>query len=193
MHGLNVRDVNMDEIWKDVIGYEGLYQVSNLGRVRSIYRYKKVLTPICISGGYNQVQLCKKGKVKAMLLHRFVASVFLENRNKPCVNRKDGDKSNNSIDNLEWCTYSENEKHSYHVLHKKANKNRLGLYGAQCCNHKDVIQLSLNGSTINEFESISEASRKTGIIRGNIWDVMNGRRNHAGGFKWKYKTFNGLK
>lgn len=81
--------MNMDEIWKDVIGYEGLYQVSNLGRVRSIYRYKKVLTPICINGGYNQVQLCKKGKVKAMLLHRLVASVFLENRdNKPCVNHK---------------------------------------------------------------------------------------------------------
>lgn len=181
----------MNEIWKDVIEYEGLYQVSNFGRVRSTYRYKKVLTPILVNSGYNQVQLCKNGKVKAMLLHRLVASAFLENiGNKPCVNHKDGDKSNNSIGNLEWCTYSENERHSYRVLNKKANKTRLGLYGAKCYNHKNIIQLSLNGYTIKEFGSISEASRETGIRHGNIWAVMNGRRNHAGGFKWKYKTFN---
>lgn len=174
------------EIWKDIDGYKGLYQISNMGRVRSIYRYKKVLKPL--GGVYKQVQLCKNKHVKAHLIHRLVASAFVPNIElKPCVNHIDGDKLNNCADNLEWMTYSENEIHSYKVLGKKANCNRLGLYGSNCYNHRCINQLSMSGHIIRQFESRGEASRATGISSGNIWLAMNGKRSHAGGFKWSYK------
>lgn len=184
---MNVKEVNMNEVWRDIIGYEGLYQVSNLGKVRSLFRYKKVLKPLLVGAGYYQVQLSQKGNVKVKLLHRLVAIAFLDNPNNlPCVNHKDGDKSNNTVTNLEWCTYSDNEKHSYSVL-KKKSKGRLGLFGSRCYNHKNILQISDTGLVINEFESRGEASRLTGISSGNIWLAMNGRRIHAGGFRWIYK------
>lgn len=179
----------MDEIWKDIVGYEGLYQVSNMGHVRSLFRYKKVLKPLKASGGYYQVQLSNRKIIKSLLLHRLVACAFLDNvNNLPCVNHIDGDKSNNKVTNLEWCTYSDNEKHSYSILKKRPVRSRLGMVGSKCYNHKHVLQLSENDEIINEFESRGEASRKTGASSGNIWSAMNGRRTYAGGYKWKYKN-----
>lgn len=176
----------MLEIWKDIGGYEGLYQVSNLGRVKSLFRYKKILKGNVVSGGYIQVQLCKRGKATNYLIHRIVAFAFLNNSdNKPCVNHIDGNKTNNSPDNLEWVTYSENEFHSYNVLGKKPNKTHLGICGGLCYNSKPIFQISSSGNVIKKFESIGEVERILGIRHSNVQMVLKGKRHTAGGYHWK--------
>ena len=95
----------MEEIWKDVVGYEGLYEVSNFGNVRSLFRYKKQLRWDVANNRYATVQLFKNKIGKRLLVHRLVAEAFLPNpRNLPVVNHKDENKLNNNVDNLEWCT-----------------------------------------------------------------------------------------
>jgi hypothetical protein len=125
-----------NEVWKDIKGYEGLYQVSNLGRVKSLDRIinysnglnskhkGKILTKEKTRDNYNRVTLSLNNKQKRFQVHRLVAKHFLKNiNNKPCVNHIDGNKLNNIVENLEWCTYSENEIHSYNFL-SKINSNR---------------------------------------------------------------------
>lgn len=100
----------MEEIWKDIVGYEGLYQVSNLGRVKNNI---KLLSTKVVSSGYPSVMLCKSGKSKRQRIHRLVLDAFVPNiENKPNGNHIDGDKSNNLLHNLEWVTVSENSKHA---------------------------------------------------------------------------------
>lgn len=127
----------MKEIWKDIKGYEGLYQVSNLGRVKSLDRtYKssltntetitrrgKVLKPL-FNRGYYYVALSSGNKVIRKSIHRLVAETFIPNNlNKPQVNHKDGNKKNNNVKNLEWATQSENQLHRFSCLgHKEATK-----------------------------------------------------------------------
>ena len=104
----------MTEIWKDIVGYEGLYQVSNLGNVKRLKGYKgrgkgyiveeHLIKPSISSNGYQNVVLCKNGKTKTFTMHRLVAIAFLYNSdNLPQVNHKDKNKLNNWVDNLEWC------------------------------------------------------------------------------------------
>lgn len=112
------------EIYKDIIGYEGIYQISNLGNVKSLKYNKERILNKELSKGYYRFSLCLNNKTTHFLSHRLVALHFIDNSlNKPCVNHKDGNKLNNSIDNLEWCTHSENENHSYKEL-KKINPIR---------------------------------------------------------------------
>lgn len=100
----------MIEIWKDIVGYEGLYQMSNLGRIRNNSIELKQYTQF----GYNSVGLWKDKKCKKFRVHRLVAQAFIPNpHNFPHINHKDGDKSNNNVDNLEWCTYQYNIQHSF--------------------------------------------------------------------------------
>ncbi len=106
----------MKEVWKDIPGYEGYYQVSNKGRIRSLDRIKiikgQILKQMDNGRGYKKVTLCKNGRYKQTYAHRLVGKVFLDNEeNKRTINHKDGDKSNNKVNNLEWATYSENERH----------------------------------------------------------------------------------
>lgn len=126
--------INMEEIWKDIPGYEGYYQASNLGRIKSIDRittavsswndvvinrhYKGIIKKITLKSiGYQQVTLAKEGKHKRELVHRIVALAFIDNPlNKPEINHIDGNKSNNAVDNLEWATSSENQIHANDVL-----------------------------------------------------------------------------
>lgn len=114
----------MQEIWKDVKGYEGLYQVSNLGRVKSIqyfnhknnkaYTRNRLLKPIINEKGYARVDLFKNKKSKRVRIHRLVAETFIPNMyNLPEINHIDGNKQNNCIDNLEWCTHKHNMKEAY--------------------------------------------------------------------------------
>ena len=109
------------EIWKDIKDYEGLYQISNKGRVYS-YRTNKFLSICYTSKGYQIVGFKINGKQVMKQIHRLVAESFIENpENKPCVNHKDGNKENNCVDNLEWCTYSENNKHAYKTKLRKSH------------------------------------------------------------------------
>ena len=125
----------MKEIWKDIAGYEGLYQASDKGRIRSLSHYAKnnvnggqrmtkgrVLTPYKLPSGYLMVKLSKSEARKKISVHRLIALTFIDNKNNlPEVNHKDGDKSNNSIENLEWVSRKENQNHMYdHGLNKKA-------------------------------------------------------------------------
>ena len=105
----------MKEIWKDIPGYEGLYQASNLGRIKKIWKTKEsIMKPALQKEGYLRLGLFKNGKRKSYQLHRLIALCFVENKeNKKYVNHKDGNKQNNNADNLEWVTASENLKHAY--------------------------------------------------------------------------------
>ena len=105
----------MQELFKDIKGYEGLYQISNLGDVKTIYKYRpsRNLKPV-IRKGYYTVTLCKDGNIKIHSVHRLLAEAFIDNPdNLPVINHKDGNRLNNSINNLEWCTQKENIRHAF--------------------------------------------------------------------------------
>ena len=172
------------EIWKPVVGYEGFYEVSNLGRVRSLDRKFKTRQGRIISvkgqpikadpskrSGYVQVHLSNNGDRRTYQLHRVVAKSFVENpENKPEINHKDGIKTNNRADNLEWVTPSENQIHSRDVLHRK-------YYG------KPVVCVE-TGET---FENAAEAARQKGMkTYKHICSCCKGRRERTGGYHWKY-------
>ena len=121
----------MQEVWKDVLGYEGLYQVSNYGNVRSIKRQGSngnYLKQRIDKNGYKCVVLCKHNSLKNFFVHRLVATAFIENKNAyPCVNHKDENKENNEVNNLEWCTVRYNNLYNGLIIRKiqKRQKNRL--------------------------------------------------------------------
>lgn len=158
------------EIWKDVVGYEGLYQVSNLGRIkRKDHILYKTLR------NYYGVKLCKNNIKCFKYIHRIVAQAFIPNpENKSQVNHIDGNKLNNCVDNLEWVTRSENTKHAYKIGLEKPTKI------------SPVIQYDLKGNKIKEYESIKEAKKKNKKC-SKISDCCSGKRKTAGGYIWKYK------
>lgn len=176
-----------NEIWKDVAGYEGLYQVSNEGRVKSLARTyigkgggeypikERILKPITDSYGYLIVGLCTGGKQKMHKVHRLVCQAFHENPdNKPQVNHVNEDKTDNRACNLEWCTCKENNNHGTH--NERSAKNR----------SKSVGQYTLDGDLVKAWQSTNEVERQTGFSCGHISKVANGSRKTAYGFIWKY-------
>lgn len=179
----------MKEIWKDINGYEGIYQVSNIGRVKSLkFGKERVLKPKIDMAGYLIISLYNDGiERKTTSVHRLVCSAFLNNpENKRTVNHINGIKTDNRLENLEWLTYSENQRHAYNNgLRKGALTGKFGKY-----NHlsKPICQYSKNGEFINEFEGFMDAYRKTGINNGNINQCCKCNRNYAGGYIWKYKN-----
>lgn len=167
----------IEEIWKDIKGYEEFYQISNLGNVRSLPRNgtinkSRILKPNNVKN-YLQVSLQKHGKTKYQKVHRIVAETFIPNPNNyPQVNHIDGNKHNNRVDNLEWVTSSENQLHSYYTL-----KNNI----------KPVLQYDRNGNFIKEWINPAKAGDTLKIVRQNIYDCCNGKRKTAGNYIWKYK------
>lgn len=165
----------MEEIWKDIEGYEGLYQVSNLGRVKSL-NYKRsgkegILTPTPIYGGYMHINLYKNGKPKPYLIHRLVAQSFIPNPNNlPEVNHKDENKENNSVDNLEWCTSKYNANHG--TRNKRVSENNKG----KNPNIRKVICVT----TGEIFDCIKDAEEKYGVANQNITACCRGRQKSAG-------------
>lgn len=138
------------EIWKDIEGYENLYRISNIGRVQRVTS-GRILRSYDVHLGYLQVHLCKDGKVKNMFVHRLVAMAFIPNPdNLPVVNHKDRNPSNNKVDNLEWCTQEYNSKYADAQIRKGISRR------------KPIIQLSLNGEFIREWESATIASKALG-------------------------------
>ena len=142
------------EIWKDIEDYNGLYQISSFGRVKST-RYNRYLKLIFNKKGYARIHLNKKGKLKSFRVHRLVASAFIPNPdNKPQVNHKDGNKTNNCIDNLEWVTNEENYCHA--IRNNLVQRNR-----RKCA-------LLFNGKEIKRFGSIRQAQLETNGKYGNV-------------------------
>jgi hypothetical protein len=175
------------EVWKSVDDYEGFYEVSNMGDVRSMNRYTKdgkflkgkVLKQGLCTSGYKHVVFCKDGIKKDMLVHRLVARAFLQNENKYAeINHKDEDKCNNVVSNLEWCDRVYNNNYN-----SVAARNLLKATKAII---KGVLQIK-DGRTIGIFESMKEAERATGIFHESISACCRGKRRSAGGFNWSYK------
>lgn len=186
------------EIFKDIEGYEGLYQISNLGNVKSLARYKKnhnklqkveerILKANISNRGYYYVMLNKNGKQEHKMIHILMAKAFIPNiNNYPIVNHKDGNKLNINLDNLEWCTYSHNNKEAYRLgLKIGAVKNKLGYDNWKS---KPIYQYDLDGNFIREWACSREVKRQLGINASNIRACCNGQRNKAGGYMWKYKS-----
>ena len=172
----------MQEIWKPVVGYEGLYEISNLGRVKSLPRngtsFSEKILQHSIAKGYRQVILSKNNERKSVTIHRLVATAFLPNeKNYPCINHKDENKQNNDVSNLEWCSYAYNN--TYNDRAKKASKKT----------GKKVLCVELN--TI--FNSLAEAERATNIKAGNICWCCKGNWLSAGGYHWRYADERGWK
>lgn len=256
------------EVWKDVSRFEGFYQVSNLGRIKSvdriitdrnrpnrcIFHEGRIIRQSVDKVGYYSLHLSVKSKVSVKRVHRIVAEAFIPNPdNFPCINHKDETRTNNSASNLEWCTHKYNTNYGT-CIERIRNKNILrtdmgtpiyqySLDGSFVCrhdsissierslgfskrsirqvldgvhasshgyiwikskdddmakrlsqwynnpkNHHKVVQLDLAGNRITEYNSISEASRATGIDRSNIGRCCTGDGYHktAGGYKWEF-------
>ena len=170
-----------NEIWKDVKGYEGIYQVSNYGRIKALRRIKKsgiknnfyvvqkerILRQFINEDKYCYVTLYKNGRNKSKRVHRLVAEVFLDNndKQKSVINHIDKNACNNRVSNLEYCTQAYNARYS---LAKK------------------VKQLSLTGNLIKIWDSTMDVERNTGISNVGISYVCNRKRKTAGGYKWEY-------
>ena len=176
----------LNEIWKPIKGYEGLYEVSNLGRIKSLKRLvkkwdgyrivsEKILTPRVNNRGYLRINLCKDGITKTFSPHRLVAEAFIPNPdNLPCVNHKDENPLNNVVSNLEWCTYSYNNSYGN-------RNNRIALSKS-----KPVLQYTLDGEFVREWASTMECGRN-GFNQGSVSACCRGERNKHKNYIWKYK------
>ena len=153
------------EIFKNIKGYDGIYQISNLGNVKSLKYNKQRLLKKEITKGYYRFNLCLNNKTKHFLSHRLVAENFIiNNNNKPCVNHIDGNKLNNNFLNLEWVTYSENEIHSYKKLNKINPIRKLSL--TQVTEIKENAKKGINGN-------IKEYSIKYNVHIKTILNILN--------------------
>lgn len=192
----------MEEIWKDVVGYEGLYQVSNLGRVRSLDRVVKSrngfrtikghILSNCFDGRYYHVTLTKGKRQSIKLVHRLVATAFIPNiSNKETVNHKDGNKLNNFVfintdgsvnyekSNLEWCTFRENIKHAFVT----------GLATTQITHYRGVNAFrSSDDSFVGEYFSQHEAAKVLGLNVAHICSVLKGRVKQTKGYYFTYNN-----
>lgn len=179
--------------WKDIVGYENEYQINQFGEIRTLNdspKLKKydVLKPqISKRNGYVYQMLYKNGKEKLLRVHRLVAMAFLPNPNNlPQVNHKDGNKQNNSVDNLEWCEQSDNMKHAYkNGLQIPSENQRKAIINTNKLKQKKVCQIK-DGKIINTFSGISEASRQTKISISCISRCCNLKRKSTNGYEWRF-------
>ena len=169
----------IEEQWLDISGYEGLYQISNFGRVKSFYfKNPRILKPHKVKG-YSNVELYKNKKKKQFYIHRLVMENFcpIENMNVLDVNHKDEDKSNNHISNLEWMTHKDNLNYG-----SRAEKARMKMQGKNSSRSKKVRCVEKNVI----YEALREAERQLGIPATNISKACKGKIKTAGGYHWKY-------
>ena len=186
------------ENWKDIKGYEGFYQVSDCGRIKSlerdVYRQngtfhhhlkEKILVPILDKDGYQYVNLSKNGKRKVMTIHRLVAMAFLPNpENKSQINHKNEIKTNNVVENLEWCTASYNI--NFGTRTERSIQNRRSYKLGDNPSAKPVFCVELN----KKFDCAKSAQEELGIDRMSIGKACRGKRKTAGGFHWRYANEN---
>lgn len=186
----------MKEIWKDIPEYEGLYQASNLGKIKRVDRYakcfisnqhksnvatkkhlkEKILKCKVDKDGYYGISLHKDGKTKYFRVCRLIAMAFMPSNDKALqINHKDENKRNDCVDNLEWCTCKYNQ--NYGMRNKKISKSRM----------RKVYKYDLQGNFIEEFESINSAAKSVNKSFSNISLVCSGKQKTCGGYKWSYE------
>ena len=170
----------MEEVWCDIKGFEGKYQVSNMGRVKSLgndkSRKEKILSPSKDKDNYLIVSFCKCGKSKKYKVHRLVLMTFspVENMSELQVNHKDENKTNNRLENLEWVTCKENCNHGSRNA-RAAEKKAI-----------PIVQLTLDGKFVKDWKSIHAAEREGGFDQGNINNCLKGRLKTHKGYRWQY-------
>lgn len=161
----------MNELWKDISGYEGIYQISNLGRIKN--NKGRILTDKT-TGNYNHIILCKNGNRKNYVIHRLVAMAFIPNPNNyPCVNHINENSRDNRAENLEWCTQSYNINYGTRIK-KVAKKQSI-----------KISQYDLDGNHIRDWNCINDAIREYNNY--HIVNVLKGTRKKASGYLWRYK------
>lgn len=191
----------MQEEWRDIKDYEGLYQVSNLGRVKRVFGFtsngkrcnSKILKQTFYkspnNSGYYRIGLCKSAKRKMYSVHRLVAQAFIPNPdNLPQVNHKDENTKNNCVDNLEWCTCQYNT--SYGSLPNRRAKNiykNTNLQKSVVARKIPVLQFSIDGTFIKRYDSACDAGRILNINRSGIRQCAIGKLKTSGGYVWKYE------
>lgn len=192
------------EIWKDVVGYDGFYKVSNKGRLMRCERIasNNHLLPNKIkvlreknNGYYGTTIVDCNGNYKNVLIHKLVAQAFIPNpENKPCVDHINGIKADNTVENLRWCTYKENVNFPLSLKNRSAagkiaqNKPHTIQSKIASSHKKKVLQYTLDGDFLREFESLHEISRMLGFSVPNISACCNNRRKNAFGYIWKFKS-----
>ena len=166
-----------DEIWCPIKGYEGLYEVSDKGRVRSLkFGKERILKTGRNQQGYLVVCLCKNGERETYRIHRLVAKTFIHNPdNLPEVNHKDEDKENNSVHNLEWCDRKYNI--NFGTRNKRISEKHL----------KPILQYTKSGEFVKEWRSAMDVQRNIGYLQNNISSCCNGKCKSSNGFIWKFK------
>lgn len=185
------------EIWKDVTGFEGVYQISSLGKLKSFkdLKFGRILSNKNSKGDYLSVVLEYKGEVRYVRLHRLVAETFIPNPNKfNEINHIDGNKQNNDINNLEWCTKSHNIRHS--ILMHPNQLIGMNNYN-QFIRPNKISQYTLSGDKLNVFDNSAEAEKHTGVCHRNILQVCcktefkpGHYRKQAGGYRWGFEFVN---
>lgn len=178
------------EIWKDIVDYENLYQVSSIGRIKSLRRKEKIkngyrtireriLKPAKDKKGYLRVVLCKEGIQKTMKVHRLVCEAFLPNPlNLPQINHKDECKTNNRVDNLEFCDNMYNS--NYGTKNERSSKAHTGVYNTKKSKKVKCID------TGKIYPSASEVQRQLGFAKSNICNCCRGKYKQAYGYHWSY-------
>lgn len=191
--------MNKQEEWLPVVGYEGLYEVSNMGRVRSVRRHIRQLKLYYHRNRYVQACLCLDGKCKKFYVHRLVAQAFNMNpANKPHINHIDGVRDNNCADNLEWVTQAENNLHKYRVLgyqgpHKDKKfsaqtRQKMSAYWQEHWQRnlhprcRKVLCVELG----RVFSSAAQAVLELNMKNNHISECCKGKRRTCGGYTWRY-------
>lgn len=184
------------EIWKAIVGYEGHYEVSDCGNVRSLnWNNEKKTKNLWLkptNAGYKQVYLFKDGKGKMFLVHRLVAQAFIPNPNDyPQINHKDENKSNNCVRNLEWCTCKDNvQKYVGNHPNKKGSPKKPTTENRYIRNLYKINQLTASGETIRVWDYAIDIKHALGYHTTSIWECCEGKRKTAYGYKWQFDASN---